>query len=230
MPFAFELGRGSGRACRGRRAAPGRRSARRARRPARRSRARCRGSRRDARGRRATIARRARDALVEALQAAEPERGARLVEAVVEADVDHVVGGIVAAVAVPGAARHRVGAKQPHALVELLVGAADHAALADAQLLLGEEAERSRARRRCRPGGRRRRRCAPIAWAQSSIRTSPCSSQSVAQRQRPRPGSRRSARRSPRACAAVMRRATSSGSRLKSCGLRTSQRTGSAPT
>ena len=81
------------------------------------------------------------DVLVQSLQAAQPERGARLVQAEVEADVDHVVGGVVAAVAIPGAAGHRVGAKQPHACVERLVGGADHATLAHAQLLLGEEAE-----------------------------------------------------------------------------------------
>ncbi len=81
------------------------------------------------------------DALGQARQAAQPERGARLVQAIVEADVDHVVGGIVAAVAVPRAARHRVRAEQPHALGQPLVGARDHAALAHAQLLLGEEAE-----------------------------------------------------------------------------------------
>ena len=56
------------------------------------------------------------DRLLEAADPAEAERGARLVEAVVEADVDDVVGGVVSAVAVPGAARHRVRAQQPHAL------------------------------------------------------------------------------------------------------------------
>ena len=60
-----------------------------------------------------------RDVFVEPPQAAQPERGAGLVEAEVEADVDHVVGGVVAAVAIPGAARHRVRAKQPHALGQL---------------------------------------------------------------------------------------------------------------
>ena len=84
-----------------------------------------------------------RDALLQARQAAEPKRGTGLVEAVVEADVDHVVGGVVAAVAVPGAAGQRMRAQQPHARGELLVGGAHHAALADAQLLLGEEAERA---------------------------------------------------------------------------------------
>ncbi len=82
-------------------------------------------------------------ALVEPAQAAEPERGAGLVDAVVEADVDDVVGGVVAAVAVPGAAGHGVGAQQSHPLRQPVLGGAHHAALADAQLLLGEEAERS---------------------------------------------------------------------------------------
>ena len=48
-------------------------------------------------------------------QPREAERGARLVEPEVEADVDHVVGVLVAAVAVPRPARHRVRAQQPHA-------------------------------------------------------------------------------------------------------------------
>ncbi len=82
------------------------------------------------------------DALCQPRQAAQPERRPRLVEAVIEADVDHVVGGVVTVVAVPGAAGHRVRAEQPHAIDQLLVGARHHSALAHAKLLLGEEAER----------------------------------------------------------------------------------------
>ena len=84
------------------------------------------------------------DALLQPLQAAQSQRRSRLVEAVVEADVDDVV--------VAGSwpwwrsqvlLRHRVRAQQAHAVGEALIGRRDHAALAHAQLLLGEEAERS---------------------------------------------------------------------------------------
>ena len=81
------------------------------------------------------------DALLQPLQAAEPEGRVGLVQAVVEADIDHVVGRVVAAMALPGAAREGVRAQQPHALGALLIAGRHHAALADAQLLLGEEAE-----------------------------------------------------------------------------------------
>ena len=82
-------------------------------------------------------------ALGEPLDAAQAERGTRLVEPVVEAHVDHVVCGVVAAMAVPGATRQRVGAQQLHARGEVLARAAHHPALAHAELLLGEEAERA---------------------------------------------------------------------------------------
>ena len=181
----------------------------------------------DARGRRER-SRAGRRCLRRVAQTAQSERGPRLVEAEVEADVDHVVGGIVTAVAVPGAARHGVGAKQPDALVERLVGAADHAALADAQLLLGEEAE-----------------AAQLAdgadLAAAVVDAGADRLGAVLDQDEPVLVAELSQREhlgriaaevhgDDRARAGVMRRATSSGSRLKSCALRTSQRTGSAPT
>ena len=81
------------------------------------------------------------DVVAQARQAGEAERGARLVEPEVVADVDHVVGGLVAGVAVPRPRRHGVRAQRAHRRGQLLVGGQHGAALAHAQLLLGEERE-----------------------------------------------------------------------------------------
>ena len=81
------------------------------------------------------------DVVAQPRQPRHPERRARLVEAVVVAEVDHVVRGRVAGVAIPGARRHRVGAEGAHSRRELIVGGQDRAALADAELLLREERE-----------------------------------------------------------------------------------------
>jgi hypothetical protein len=68
------------------------------------------------------------------------ESGARLVEAVVEAQLDDVVARRVPAVAVPREARHPVRAEEPHPRRER-VGGHDRAALADREVLVREDAE-----------------------------------------------------------------------------------------
>ena len=56
----------------------------------------------------------------------------------------------MAAVAVPGAAGHRVRAQQAHARGELLVGGEDHPALAHASCFLEKKRQAARGRRRRR--------------------------------------------------------------------------------
>ncbi len=71
----------------------------------------------------------------------EPDRRADLVEAVVEAVLDHVVAVRVAAVTVPRQRRHPVRAQQADALGERVVVRDEHPALARWQVLVREEAE-----------------------------------------------------------------------------------------
>ena len=107
------------------------------------------------RGSGSTIVRAARVLGVEPREPAARQRGARLVDPVVEAEVDDVVAGGVSAVAVPGQRRHAVRAQQPYSVRERVVVGDDHPALADREVLVREEAERAGERRRCRAGGRR---------------------------------------------------------------------------
>ena len=71
-----------------------------------------------------------------------PERGSRLVEPVVVTERHHVVTRGVAPVPVPRERGHAMGAQEPDACGELLVGGGDHPAFADRQVLVREEAER----------------------------------------------------------------------------------------
>src|SRR5215207_3167289 len=72
-------------------------------------------------------------------QPRKPERGAWLVDPEVEAEADHVVGVLVAAVAVPRAGGHGVRAQQPDLRRDRLVVGEHHPAFAYGELLLGEE-------------------------------------------------------------------------------------------
>ena len=71
-----------------------------------------------------------------------PERGSRLVEPVVVTERHYVVTRGVAPVPVPRERGHAMGAQEPDACGELLVGGGDHPAFADRQVLVREEAER----------------------------------------------------------------------------------------
>jgi hypothetical protein len=76
------------------------------------------------------------------------EGGADLVDAVVVAQGDDVVGVGVAVVAVPGQGGHAVRAQQAQAFGQVVVGGEQHAAFAGGEVLVGEEARSSR----CAPG------------------------------------------------------------------------------
>ena len=117
------------------------------------------------------------DARVKPRQAAEPQRRPRLVQAVVEADVDDVIGGVVAAVAVPGAARHRWSAAGARGRPAASSALATMPPSPTHSCFLEKKLEGPRARRPSRPDARRHQ-AAPIAWAQSSISIRPCSSHS----------------------------------------------------
>ena len=70
-----------------------------------------------------------------------PDGRPNLVEAVVEARQHDVVARGVPAVAIPGERRHAVRAQKPQSRCQLLVVGDEHAALADRQVLVREEAE-----------------------------------------------------------------------------------------
>ena len=97
------------------------------------------------------------------------ERRPRLVEPEVEADVDHVVGVLVPAVAVPGARRHRVRAQQPHALARAPRRRSGPSRPRPRRAASWRRTRGSRARPPS-PRVRRPRRRAPSACAASSIR------------------------------------------------------------
>ncbi len=69
------------------------------------------------------------------------ESGAQLVDAVVVAQIDDIVGMGVAVVAVPGQAGHAMGAQQAHFFSQIVAVRDEHAALAGGEVLVGEEAE-----------------------------------------------------------------------------------------
>ena len=71
----------------------------------------------------------------------QPQGGADLIDAVVVAQVQHVIGEVVALVAVVGQAGHAVGALQADVLRQGVVIRHDHAAFAGGEVLVGEEAE-----------------------------------------------------------------------------------------
>jgi hypothetical protein len=87
------------------------------------------------------------------------ERGARLVEPVVEAEADDVVARGMTAVAIPGAGRHRMRARAAGKRRDVGVAGREQPALAACEDLVREEAERARepqcAELAAQPGRRR---------------------------------------------------------------------------
>src|SRR5690348_15970485 len=73
----------------------------------------------------------------------EPDRSADLVKAVVEPRLEYVVGGGMAALAIPCERGHAVGAEQPDPVRELLVIGHHQAAFTRRQVLVREKAETS---------------------------------------------------------------------------------------
>ena len=164
--------------------------------------------------------------VVEPRQAADGERRARLVDPVVAAERDDVVAGRVTLMPLPGERGHPVRSQQLQALCRLVVAAHDHAALADREILVREEAvgarEPERAGMLVADARAERVRC--VLEQHESVLG--CQR---AQALRSHPGGRRTACSRWPWCGGVMRFATSSGSSHGSVRPTTSAKTGVAP-
>ena len=77
----------------------------------------------------------------ELFQLLQAEGGADLIDAVVVAEVQHVIGEVVALVAVVGQAGHAVGALEADGLGQIVIIRHEHAAFAGGEILVGEETE-----------------------------------------------------------------------------------------